>query len=395
LFTLVLPLVRAILTWAVTVAVVSLASPTRASIAAHYARSAAQSRGLETTGPLVVLSRATGKYVARFPRVEPANAEVYAVLADNRGGWWVGGNFEAFGGYHCPGIVHIRADLRLDRGWCPRLNGAVNALAASGSVVFIGGSFNRVGNARRPYLAAVNAATAQVLPWNPRPNYSVGVAGERSMAVQDSTLYVVGAFDRLGGKPRFRLGAVDIRSGKATRWNPRPDETVHGESASSVAPAGGVVFVDGLFEHIGGAAISGFAALDAATGKATPVRLPAWSPLVGNGKLYVLGDFRHRGGTSNGGAFDLPRLTLDRRWKPHPAPNSHYAFLLSSDLASVYVRVDVSDFGPRTALERIDALDATTAASRWHSPPFAGAMYSAAASSSYVLVGGRSLRVRK
>jgi hypothetical protein len=312
---------KAHLVRAVAVAVVSLALLSFPFVAASSVpRSSAQDRGFERTGPLVVLSRATGKTVVAFPQVVPAQAEVYAILADNHGGWWVGGNFEAIGGYHCPSLVHIRADLRLDRRWCPRPNGGVDALAASGSSLFIGGEFSRVGNVRRSYLAAVDAVTGQVLPWNPQADRSVGFTGERGIAVQGATLYVVGAFEHLGGKSRFRLGAVDTRTGKATRWNPRPDVTPHGESATAVAPAGGVVFVDGLFEHIGGAALAGFAVLDATTGRATSVRLPAWSPLVANGKLYVLGDFRRMRGTSNGGAFDLPSLALDKRWKPHQPP---------------------------------------------------------------------------
>ena len=58
--------------------------------------------------------------------------------------------------------------------WDPNANGTVQALAASGGRVYLGGSFSNVGGTARTRLAAVDATTGAVVSgFNPRPDAAV------------------------------------------------------------------------------------------------------------------------------------------------------------------------------------------------------------------------------
>src|SRR5712691_891804 len=158
------------------------------------------------TGPLVALSIADGKVAAAAPVFGPRGAVVDAVLADGRGGWWVGGSFTHIDEVHCPYLVHLLPDVKFDRNWCPRPNGRVQRLAASGDTVFAaGGLMTRVGGIPRKGVAAIDGRTGKVLPWNPRPDYAVD---GRGLAVDRSTLYLTGGFEHIGGKARHQLAAL-------------------------------------------------------------------------------------------------------------------------------------------------------------------------------------------
>jgi outer membrane protein assembly factor BamB len=350
--------------------------------------------------PLVALSPSTGKVAASAPVLAPQGSVVYSILADGRGGWWVGGDFQQVGGFRCPDLVHVHPDLRVDRSWCPRPSGAqegvaplVDRLAASGSTLFVGGVFTRIGGARRSELVAVDERTGKALPWNPRVagGYGPYVA---SFAAQGSTLYVTGSFGEIGGSLRGRLGAVDTRTGRATAWNPGPDLDIHGDAPVSViAPAGPLVFVDGYFSQIGGANRDGFAALEANTGKATPFRIPASDPVVANGKLYV--QLPTRPSTHTLAAFDLPSLTPDKRWK-QPRPSSDLWGGAAADSRSLYEVVGPTQIAgqppDRLLWKQVVAYDAGTGSIRWRSPRFYAPQgvdeLAIGSSPAYVLVGG-------
>ena len=66
------------------------------------------------TGPGVALSRGTGEPVGNVAEVTEASdgrvPEVDAVIADGRGGWYIGGTFERVGGASVKTLAHVRAD---------------------------------------------------------------------------------------------------------------------------------------------------------------------------------------------------------------------------------------------------------------------------------------------
>jgi hypothetical protein len=126
------------------------------------------------TGPLVAVSGRTGRRVGRLPELsgeigEITGAEplVVAMVEDGRGGWFVAGGFAFADDRRCPGLVHVLRSGVLDRGFCPRTNGPVDVLTRAGDSLFLGGAFTRVGGLARKHLAAVDAGTGAVLAWSP------------------------------------------------------------------------------------------------------------------------------------------------------------------------------------------------------------------------------------
>jgi hypothetical protein len=86
-------------------------------------------------------------------------------------------------------------------------HGALTLLPAE-STVYVGGDFGHIGATARAHLAAVDATTGAVTPWNPGANARV-----RALSLAGSRLYAGGDFTQLAGVGRRRLGAVDPGTG--------------------------------------------------------------------------------------------------------------------------------------------------------------------------------------
>ena len=91
-------------------------------------------------------------------------------------------------------------------------DGRVRVAVAAGNGVYLGGAFTRATDVdgrvvARNRLAAVDAATGALLPWNPGADKTV-----YAMAVAGSTVYMGGDFTRVGGaardRPRVKLTTV-------------------------------------------------------------------------------------------------------------------------------------------------------------------------------------------
>src|SRR5258708_2130145 len=88
------------------------------------------------------------------PRVD---GNVVTSISDGNGGWFLGGEFEGVGGLPRANLAHVFGDGHVDA-WAPNTNGAVYALARSGRTLFVGGAFTKLGGEDRPYVGAVHVA---------------------------------------------------------------------------------------------------------------------------------------------------------------------------------------------------------------------------------------------
>ena len=325
-------------------------------------------------GDFTLIGRSTGSWatVSSAGAVAPIRATVRGSVgdaeSDGRGGWFLQGELSSVGGVEVPDgqVVHLLQSGRLDRRWKLPSNGEVSALARVGSTLYVGGSFSRLGGARRDGLAAVDVRSARVREWAPRVSgrtrddvaevYAItpapdgrtlyvggdfgridgrlrrslaaigsdgsllgfdpgasfadteegtGSVGVVSLDPRGRTVYVAGYFDRLGGQERLGLGAVDARTGRARSWNPDCDGDV---AAIVVAPAGSPVYTAGEFASIGGKSRRGLAALDAKRGLAT-----LWDPGVGGAVNTIVLDATRRivyAGGSFEAVGDLDRTNL-------------------------------------------------------------------------------------
>ena len=121
-----------------------------------------------TSGQAVALDALSGRpSVAGFPII--GDGGVTAAAPDGAGGWYIGGDFRRVGEAHEAVPVHMRADGSVDPNWNPVPNSAVNAIAVMNGVVYIAGTFTAINGQQRLSLAAIDAASGQLMAWNPVP----------------------------------------------------------------------------------------------------------------------------------------------------------------------------------------------------------------------------------
>ena len=150
---------------------------------------------------------------------------------------------------------------------------SVTELVLSGSTVYAGGYFETIGGQSRMGIAALDVDSGLATSWNPNANINLDSGlGIEALAVSGSTVYVAGAFTTIGGQSRDHLAALDANSGAAKAWNPELDAT-GSAPVSLLVVSGSTVFASGFFDSIGGQSRLGLAGLDAATGNATD-----WDP---------------------------------------------------------------------------------------------------------------------
>jgi flagellar hook capping protein FlgD/beta-propeller uncharacterized protein DUF5122 len=322
------------------------------------------------TGSGVPIVIATGVPVDGFPKVV---GSVDAVLPDGAGGWYIGGAFTRVGGVPRSNLAHILADQMVSD-WNPDANGLVRALLLSGGIVYVGGDFTNIGGKTRNYIAALDASSGTVTPWNPNANlvasgYSQSVA---ALAVSGSTVYAGGSFSSIGGEPRNCIAALDVTTGAATSWNP----TAYG-AVYALAVSGGTVYAGGEFTSIGGQSRNCIAALDTTTGAAT-----AWNPnaegrdsehygyvyalAVSGGTVYAGGEFSSIGGQGRNCIAALDTTTgAATPW--NPAANMGIVYALAVSGGTVYAGGEFTSIGGQSR-NYIAALDTTTtgAATSWN-----------------------------
>src|SRR5262249_6851686 len=183
------------------------------------------------------------------------------------------GNFAAIGGGLRNGIAALDVSSGLATAFDPNPSPPftlVNALAVSGSTVYVGGTFSTIGGSDRASLAALDVSTGLATAWNPGTDGAVD-----DLLVKGGAVYVGGAFTRAGGEERFRAAALDTATGAATTWN--PDVNPVDATVLTLAAGGNCVFAGGTFASVGGEVRRHLAALEVRTGEPTD-----WNPDADN-----------------------------------------------------------------------------------------------------------------
>src|SRR5262245_7453272 len=190
------------------------------------------------TGGGVPLDVETGSPVAGFPKVA---GNVSVIVPDGSGGWFIGGPFTGVGGTPRSHLAHILPDLTVSS-WSPDPTSDVSAIVVSGSTVYVGGHFMRIGGKTRNRLAAVDAETGEVTAWDPDVNGNVS-----ALVMSGGTIYVGGGFTSVGGQSRRNLAALDASTGKVLDW--RADANL---PVITLAMTGATLYAGGTFWTIGG-----------------------------------------------------------------------------------------------------------------------------------------------
>lgn len=179
-----------------------------------------------------------------------------AGTSDGAGGWFVVTHRLAT--FYVAGVAHIRADGSLDAGFVspsftvPFGSADVYGLVAAGGRVYVFGTFHAVGGVARRGIAALDASTGAVLPWDAQlaaAPVSTSTYVFRA-ALDGNILYVTGDFSAIAGQPRQGMAALDADTGAL---RPATFDNTQGTSVSYLSAAGGRVYASGGC-NIGGTA---------------------------------------------------------------------------------------------------------------------------------------------
>lgn len=241
-------------------------------------------------------------------------------------------------------------------------DGTVNALARSGSTVFVGGEFSRIGpptggsvvldpltakrRAQFPTVAGIVFATVPdgaggyyvggrftTVGGLPRQNVAHVLASGAvdpafvanadgdvlALVLNNGRLYIGGEFLHIGASIRRRLASVNAVNGALGQvFNPGADKSVQ-----DLAISGNRLFVGGQFTGIAGNSRSGLAVMDATTGTLDPAfdQVPNGevnAVLTLGTRVYIGGKFTEVSGHSRAGlaAFDVVTGELDPVFSP-------------------------------------------------------------------------------
>jgi hypothetical protein len=94
-----------------------------------------------------------------------------------------------------------------------------------GETLYVGGAFTRIGGAERKGIAALSTATARATKWHPRLRLEVGPLENAQPWVSgviaaSSRVFVSGHFDTVDGRRVRALAAIDPASGRLLPWRP-------------------------------------------------------------------------------------------------------------------------------------------------------------------------------
>jgi len=357
-------------------------SKTTASLFTFFALLISLLGNIVNVTPAYALSNAP---LANMPTI---NGFVQAIAPDGAGGAYIGGIFTqltpAGGGPAVTrnNIAHVNADGSIDATWNPNANSGVNAIAVSGSTVYVSGFFSNIGGQNRNRIAALNATTGNATTFDPNANNSVYAL---AVSADGSTVYAGGRFTNIGGAVQNYIASLNATTGSATAWNPNVNYYVY-----ALAVSGTTVYAGGDFTTVnGGTPRNYIAALDATTGNAT-----AWNPnpnahvntIVVNGSaVYASGNFTTIGGQNRNYIAALDATTGNSiAWNPN-ADNVVSTLAVSG--SAVYTGGIFTNTGG-AARNYIAALDATTGNSTAWNPNADNVVGALAVSGNLLYVGG-------
>src|SRR5918995_400619 len=148
-----------------------------------------------------------------------------------------------------PGPAGAVVSADPDDGTCDVGDGRVNAVVYLGGTVYLGGSFTQVDGQTRNRLAACDAATGNLLSWNPNANGVVralkvspaGTTADLTVSASGNTVFVGGRAS--GGY----VQAYGPNVGGTPVWNVGTNGDVEALAVSS-----SILYVGGHFTSIGG-----------------------------------------------------------------------------------------------------------------------------------------------
>ncbi|HRI46849.1 MAG TPA: T9SS type A sorting domain-containing protein, partial [Ignavibacteriaceae bacterium] len=318
-----------------------------------------------------------------------ANLSVHAIVISGSD-IYVGGNFTGANSINGNLTRNRLAKLNstdgtADVNWNPNASGTVEAIAISGSDIYVGGSFSTVGGQNRNRIAKLNNTDGSPeANWNPNASLSVN-----AIAINGSDIYIGGSFSAVGGQSRNRLAKLNNTDGTAdANWNPNASATVR-----AIAISVSDIYVGGEFVTVGGQSRNYLAKLNNTDGTADA----NWNPnassyiyaiAISESDIYVGGSFSTVGGQNRNRLAKLNNTngTAHASWNPNASSTVNAIAISGSD---IYVGGSFTFINTSTTRNRLAKLNNTngTAVVAWN-PDANSTVNAIAISGSDIYVGG-------
>ena len=248
------------------------------------------------------------------------------IAIDGGTAYIAGNSLGTVGGTARMGLAAVNATTGALEPWDPGLNGDASSVLVHGGNLYVVGTFTQAGGQPRGWGAAFSTSGARPLQaWNPgAEGAGSNVAhGIRDIAISGSTAYLAGNFGSLGGALRNRVGAVDLINGTATSWNPHVGDWTNGVSATaeSIAVHGTTAVIGGDFQTVGGLPRMRAAAIGPdgiLTNWAPAVSGPVYSFASDGTTIYMAGAFQRVNGQSRPWAAAVGTNGQLTQWNPLP-----------------------------------------------------------------------------
>ncbi len=275
------------------------------------------------------------------------------VLSGDGSGGWFGAPATPFGSLESYQVVHLRPDGTRDPAWQSPVigpnrlgeRGWINSIVVDSGRLLVAGAFASVNGTARTGIAAFDASTGGLLPWTVQVEGSRGVnLSPQIGALTSGRLYLSGNFTAVNGTSRAGVAAVDAATGAVLPFDVpagvgtsivsatptavyawcRPirlcafDLTgapLAGWSPPALANVASVLVTPtSIFTSIAEQGQWRLISLDPATGARRPWSEPVFTgapPALerAGGRLYVAGDFRSVNGTSRSRIAALDEAT--------------------------------------------------------------------------------------
>lgn len=315
----------------------------------------------------VLLDEASGGTVGPLARID---GQVFTVVSDGAGGWFIGGNFQHVRGAARRYLAQIDAAGNVTS-WNPSPDGWINRLLVVGGTVYVAGYYSQIGGVARLGAASFTIASGAITSWDPQTDGQLNdIAGD------NGRIYIGGEFSQVGTELRQRLAAVDPITGACLSWNPATFGPMFGRF-------GGTLYI--------GAGV-GLVALSEASGAIT-LNMPVSGGGIAtgvvdqsDGTLYVGGTFTGINGLSRARLAAINAAGTVTSWNPG-ATGGQGVDGLALDGQSIYAAGSFTTLGgqPRPCLGAASVV--TGAATSWN-PRANQPMLTLAASGGMIYAGG-------
>lgn len=273
---------------------------------------------------------------------------------------YAGGAFSTIGGQTRTHVASLDATTGLATSWNVTVTGntlaEVKCILVNAGIVYFGGYFDNVNAAApsRRNFAAVNAATAALETFNPRPD-GLGV---RTLLLDGNMLYMAGGFDRVFNVVRFRVARIELATSTLTPFelvfvsNAHPN-FIGFDQVNAIGIDGNKLFIGGTFTLVNGRQQPHLAEVDKITGVLQPSDKKIYGEvntlLVGAGNIFVGGYIIGHLGTSVSGValLDEDTGTGKTGWieniPPPPAGEYYASYDFHFQNGMLYYYLNISD----------------------------------------------------